>query len=221
MTGVDQMSDTSSNSGDIPLNGNGVNGTNGHSNGHANGLNNSVDSIRSGASTPTSASGSVNGSVASSRRSSVHKDSFNRLFGPAEEGPRRVRDHMKSSIFAETVPATPASPAKKKIAPVRRNPITGEVLEEAIPPQNLEYGSNGNQSPSSASSDTSSVKGLRQKMNSLDIVDKPMVASPIYNGLLNGNANGNANGTQSQPTTPSHRPVRARQPPGGKSSIFF
>ncbi|KAH9421789.1 hypothetical protein DERP_002077, partial [Dermatophagoides pteronyssinus] len=73
-------------------------------------------------------------STTSSRRGSL-QDTKNRLFGQPEglESPRRrVVDRMKSNIFAEPEPAPVVrSPSVKKYEHViRRNPITGEVLEE-------------------------------------------------------------------------------------------
>lgn len=85
-------------------------------------------------------------STTSSRRGSL-QDTKNRLFGQAEgvESPRRrVVDRMKSNIFAEPEQASVArTPSVKKYEHViRRNPITGEILDEQ-PANGSTNGSNG------------------------------------------------------------------------------
>ncbi|XP_054154949.1 microtubule-associated protein Jupiter-like [Oppia nitens] len=109
-----------------PVNGmNGLNGSNG---------NFFSDNMSECSATPPS-------SASSSRRGSRQEDTKNRLFGEAgvESPRRRVVDRMKSNIFSET-PATNGSAAlvrsasvKKYDHVIRRNPITGEVYDEAKP----------------------------------------------------------------------------------------
>ncbi|UYV75485.1 hypothetical protein LAZ67_13000383 [Cordylochernes scorpioides] len=78
-------------------------------------------------------------------------DTQNRLFGPPETSatPRRSSavNRMKSSIFAgesNSAPPSRTPSAKKSLGPMRRNPITGEVLAAESPVPN---GCNGHSCP--------------------------------------------------------------------------
>lgn len=201
----------------------------------------SSNESRSGASTPTSGS-SVNGgspfnsgsaSVSSSRRGSIRDvDTKERLFGGPNQEVRRVRDHMKSNIFSETdsgaavtrAGSVPSSPAKKKIQPVRRNPITGEILSESVnypvnkvAPNQTNGTANGLANGLAKLEINNSIIG---KVNGETVPDSKL-SSNGTSGSANGSSlNGSLNGSMSSLTS---TPIRnsTRQPPGGKSSISF
>jgi len=83
-------------------------------------------SQRSLASTPTH-------SRPASRRGSRCEDTKTKLFGPAENSPRRVKNLFQSKIFThDTVDSAcvtkiAATKAISTYTPIRRNPITGEI----------------------------------------------------------------------------------------------
>jgi len=82
-------------------------------------------SQRSLASTPT------HSRPASRRGSRCEHDTKNRLFGPAENSPRRVKNLFQSKIFdsvdSPCVTKIAATKAVSTYTPIRRNPITGEI----------------------------------------------------------------------------------------------
>ncbi|XP_015790250.1 uncharacterized protein LOC107367087 [Tetranychus urticae] len=94
--------------------------------------NSPTSTIDSGSTTPSNGSNySPSGSPLCRRRPLRREDTQTRLFGPPEDSPRRVRNHLKSSVFAENVvDSSPLKSAKKKITIIRRNPITGEVFDD-------------------------------------------------------------------------------------------
>ncbi|RWS30610.1 microtubule-associated protein Jupiter-like isoform X2 [Leptotrombidium deliense] len=126
---------------------------------------------RSEASTPVQ---SINGSPPLSPsirvRASKPEDTKTRLFGPPESSPRKIRNHMKSTVFSTDLGEVARVLSPKKFASVRRNPITGEVYDD------------------------------------------------IYSG---GNAKINGNTTSAGSLSLPSTPVKIRQPPGGKSTIFY
>uniref|UniRef100_A0A1W7RAD2 Microtubule-associated protein Jupiter n=1 Tax=Hadrurus spadix TaxID=141984 RepID=A0A1W7RAD2_9SCOR len=75
----------------------------------------------------TDGAATVNNQSPTARRDS---DTQNRLFGTTaseESSPRRIVDRMKSNVFTGEEQANTNHSAKKQ---VRRNPITGEVLDD-------------------------------------------------------------------------------------------
>ncbi|XP_046919930.2 uncharacterized protein LOC124499967 isoform X1 [Dermatophagoides farinae] len=150
-------------------------------------------------------------STTSSRRGSL-QDTKNRLFGQPEglESPRRrVVDRMKSNIFAEPEPAPVVrSPSVKKYEHViRRNPITGEVLEEQQQQQQQQQ-----QQHSTSNGNGNAIVNMNGSMNGM--YDDCLII--IINNFFSIEYQG-SNGSASMPNTP----VRIRQPPGGKTSNIF
>ncbi|KAI7685825.1 hypothetical protein SSS_00225 [Sarcoptes scabiei] len=102
-------------------------------------------------------------STTSSRRGSL-QDTKNRLFGPengCESPRRRVVDRMKSNIFAEPEqsPVVRSPSTKKYEHVIRRNPITGEVLDQTPPsPQSANGGVNGHGSITNGNSHNATLQ---------------------------------------------------------------
>ncbi|RWS04868.1 microtubule-associated protein Jupiter-like isoform X2 [Dinothrombium tinctorium] len=118
---------------------------------------------RSEASTPVN---SINGNCSppmspSMRvRSARNEDTKTRLFGPPESSPRKIRNHLKSTVFStETCEAPKVSPKKYGWCAVRRNPITGEIYDDIFSGGNEKI--NGNATAGSLSLPSTPVK-IRQ-----------------------------------------------------------
>jgi len=168
-----------------------------------------------------------------------HLDTRSRLFGD-EDVPHRGRTHYqaKSSIFAPDDDSAPAySPRQRHVnAPNRRfNPITGEPYPESAPGAQIKSnGVNGGLNRDIPDMGTSAKQ--QQNGNGLEPSIKTngsglQIASPVTpvspgGSVADSETQSVVSSSNSTPRENVDEPKftnrgRSRQPPGGKSSIFF
>jgi len=164
-------------------------------------------------STPSSPGSSTPGS----RRGSV-VDTQHRLFGQNEVKPRRVRDNLKSSIFNDDqVDHTPKPSPKRQVGPgLSSNGIMSILTASALANGNGMHTPNGSingngLTPASSPCPSTPVRGTPNGSRRQSIDTK--------NRLFNVDSSDSASSSGSLSPVPS-TPVRVRQPPGGRSSIF-